>query len=181
MAPKLRHVKEELKNITTVNLIANTSCVLEKILWALIAICGTLFIYDVVVIQLDNWNENPSLVTKQLVKLSDMPVPSLTFCHKGLQKYGPVERLANMIDPEKTIPKEVFEIRNEYLKQEFQKIKDNLEKKDFCSWLLGLKKDVRKDYLILMEIPSEDLFKLKCEVSILTDIHNRIENETKYI
>ena len=172
MAPKVRHVKEELKNITTVNLISNASSVLEKILWALIAIFGTWFIYDVVVIQLNNWNENPSLVTKQLVKLSDMPVPSLTFCHKGLQKYGPLERLANMIDPEKTIPKEVFEIRNEYLKQEFQKIKYNLEKKDFCSWLLGLNEDVRKDYLILMEIPSEDLFKLKCEVSILTDIHN---------
>ena len=169
MAPSLNSdVTNELRNITTVNLIANTTSILEKILWALIAICGTLFIYDVVVIQLDNWNANPTLVTKQLVKLSDMPVPSLTFCHKGLQKYGPLERLANMIDPEKTIPKEVFEIRNEYLKQEFQKIKDNLEKKDFCSWILGLNEDVRKDKLILMEISSdeEDLFKLKCEVSM---------------
>ena len=168
MAPSIQNLKDEFRNITTLNLIASTSSVLEKIFWALIAICGTLFIYDVVVIQLDNWNENPSLVTKQLVKLSDMPVPSLTFCHKGLQKYGPLERLANMIDPEKTIPKEVFEIRNEYLKQEFQKIKHNLEKKDFCSWLLGLNEDVRKDKLNLMEVSSdgEDMFKLKCEVSI---------------
>ena len=170
MAPNLGDAKDELKNITTVNLIANASSILEKILWAMIAIFGTLFIYDVVVIQLDYWNENPTLVTKQLVKLSNMPVPSVTFCHKGLQKYGPVERLVNMIDPEKTIPKEVFEIRNEFLKQQFKMINDNLEKEDYCSWLFGLTIDQKIDNPILREIPSDkqDLIKSECQVCIIS-------------
>ena len=44
MSPKFQKIKEELRNITTVNLISNTSSILEKIFWALIAILGTLFI-----------------------------------------------------------------------------------------------------------------------------------------
>ena len=166
MAPTFGDVKDELKNITTVNLIANASSILEKILWSLIAICGTLFIYDVVVIQLDYWNENPILVTKQIVKLSDMSVPSMTFCHKGLQKYGPVERLVNMIDPEKLIPQEVIEVRNEFLKLQFQGINKNLEKADFCLWLFSLVNDIKRDNPILRDMPldEEHLFKSECEV-----------------
>ena len=56
--------REELTNITTWNFISSSSNVLEKILWALIAIGGTIFIYNVVDIQLDNWKDNPVLVTK---------------------------------------------------------------------------------------------------------------------
>ena len=66
MAPNIGDVKEELRNITTLNLIASTSSILEKIFWALIAICGTLFIYDVVYIQLENWKQNPTLVTREM-------------------------------------------------------------------------------------------------------------------
>ena len=161
MTQNFKVVIDELKNITTVNLIANASSILEKILWAMIAIFGTLFIYQNIDAQLRYWNENPALVTKQTVKLSDMPVPSVTFCHKGLQKYGPVERLANMINPEKTIPKEVFQIRNEFLKMQFLKIKDYLEREDFCSWLFG---DKRNYDGILREISFDKQDLLKSQV-----------------
>ena len=40
--------REELANITTLNLITSSGSILEKILWALIAIGGTIFIYNVV-------------------------------------------------------------------------------------------------------------------------------------
>ena len=139
MAANLGHLKEELRNITTLNLIANTSSILEKIFWALIAIFGTLFIYDVVYIQLDYWQENPSLVTKEILPLSHLPLPSITFCHKGFQKYGPVETLANFIDPDKKVPKEVLSIRNEFLKVQFLEIKQRLNGTNYCEWLFNLK------------------------------------------
>ena len=160
-------LKEELRNITTLNLIANTSCVLEKILWALIAICGTLFIYDVVYVQLENWRDNPTLITKEMKDLSDMPLPSMTFCHKGLQKYGLVERLGNVNDSNKEIPKEVLAIRNEFLKVQLQKMGDVLDGSDYCEWLFNLKKDQKEDHPIHSEIAVDQIDSLKsaCDVS----------------
>ena len=48
-------VKEELTNIRTFDLITRTKSILEKIFWAIVAISGTIFIYHVVVLQLENW------------------------------------------------------------------------------------------------------------------------------
>ena len=167
MAPKFQRIKEELRNFTTVNLMADASSILEKVFWALIAILGTLFIIDVVVIQLDYWRENPILVTKQSLKLSDMPLPSMTICHKGLQKYGIVERLANYIDPEKEIPKEIIAIRNEFIKAQYEKIKAELEGTNFCDWLFELKLDRKEDNSILSGKTADqiEILKSDCLVS----------------
>ena len=167
MPPNKEAVKEELRNITTVNLIASTSNILEKLLWALIAIFGTLFIYDVVTTQLNFWSENPILITRQMVKLSDMPLPSMTFCHKGLHKYGPVEQLGNYIDPEKEIPKEVIAIRNEFIKAQYEKIKAELEGTNFCDWLFELKLDRKEDNSILSGKTADqiEILKSDCLVS----------------
>ena len=164
MAPNIGDVKEELRNITTLNFIASTSSILEKIFWALIAILGTLFIYDVVYIQLENWKDNPTLVTREMKKLSDMPLPSMTFCHKGLQKYGPVEHFGNFIDPEKEIPEEVFAIRNEFLKVQFEKIKVDLSNTKFCEWLFeGDDEDLMP---MIAAIPNDQIELLKSDCKV---------------
>ena len=117
--------------------------------------------------QLDNWRDNPTLVTKVTKKLADMPLPAVTFCHKGLHKYGLVEHLGNYIDPEKKVPKEVVAIRNEFMKVEFQKVKNHMKGKNFCEWLFGLKWNERDDNPILNQIPSNerDTMKNQCIVS----------------
>ena len=173
MAAKFQRIKEELRNFTTVNLIADASSILEKVFWALIAILGTLFIIDVVVIQLDYWRENPILVTKQTLKLSDMPLPSMTFCHKGLQKYGIVERLGNYIDPEKEIPEEVFNVRNEFIEVQFKRIvKDSGI--NFCEWLFDKNNSLSKDHPILKGKSQQQLeaMELECYVSYYLRIRN---------
>ena len=159
--------REELTNITTLNLITSSDSMLEKILWTMIAISGTVFIYQVVSLQLANWRDNPALVTKVTKKLADMPLPAVTFCHKGLHRYRLVEHLGNYIDPEKKVPKEVVAIRNEFLKVEFQKIKKRMKGKPFCEWLFGLKSHEKLDNPILNQISSEerDTMKDKCIVS----------------
>ena len=168
MTPTKENILEELKNFTTLNLIANTSSILEKIFWASIAILGTLFIYNVVFVQLQNWEDNPTLITTEMKRLSNMPLPSVTFCHKGLEKYGVVEQLANYIDPEKQVPKEVVAIRNEFLKLQIRKRSKDLDGTDFCTWLFKLKGDERDDNMILGGInPSQlDMYKSICDVSI---------------
>ena len=165
--------REELTNITTLNLITNSGSILEKILWAMIAIGGTIFIYNVADMQLDNWSNNPALVTKVTKKLADMPFPAVTFCHKGIQKYGLVEHLGNYIDPKKKVPKEVLAIRNEFLKVQFQKIKDRMNGKTFCEWLFSLEHEEREDSPILSQIPSSEksIMKAKCIVSSIIQTH----------
>ena len=170
MAPskkaKIMTFKEELRNITTVNLMSNATSILEKILWIIIAFLGSFFIYEVFKTQLKNWNENPTLQTKTIRKLSEMPLPSMTFCHKGVQKYGVAEKLANRIDPEKEIPKEVLAIRNEFLKVQFQKINAKLDGTDFCGWLFNLTGDEREDHPILKSksLDIQQMMKENCEV-----------------
>ena len=95
-----------------------------------------------------------------------MPLPSMTFCHKGMQKYGAAERLANMIDPGKEIPKEVLAIRNEFLKVQFQKINDKLDGTDFCGWLFSHNRDEREDHLILKSktLDIQQMMKDDCNV-----------------
>ena len=161
---------EELTNITTLKLITSSRSILEKILWALVAIGGTIFIYNVVGIQLDNWRDNPALITKVTKKLADMPLPAVTFCHKGLHKYGLVEHLGNYIDPEKKVPKEVVAILNEFLKVEFQKIKDQLKGKTFCDWLFSLRKAEKDDNFILSQIPSNKTHTMKAQCIVSSKI-----------
>ena len=146
--------REELTNITTLNFNSSSSNIFEKILWAFkIAIGGTIFIYNVVDIQLDNWKDNPVLVTKVTKKLADLPLPAVTFCHKGLQKYGLVEHLGNYIDPEKKVPKEVVAIRNEFLKVQFKQVKDRMKGRNFCKWLFNLQNCEKGDNPILNPNP----------------------------
>ena len=157
-------LREELTNIRTLDLISRTSNILEKIFWAIIAICGTIFIYDVVVIQLQNWKDNPTLATTVSKRLQDLPLPAITFCHKGLQKYGLVEHLGNHIDPEKEVPKEVLGVRNEFLKVQYQRIDEFLNGKTICEWLFQLKIDELKDNIILNKVDDKK-WKSKCNVS----------------
>ena len=88
MAPsknaKIMSFKGELRKITTVNLLLNSTNILEKIMWIMIAFFGSFFFYEVFKTQLKNWSENPTLQTKTIMKLSDMPLPSITLCHKGM-------------------------------------------------------------------------------------------------
>ena len=171
MAPsnnaKIMTFKEELRKITTVNLLSNSPSILEKLFWIMIAFFGSFFIYQVFKTQLKNWSENPTLQTKTIIKLSEMPLPSMTFCHKGMQKYGVVEKLANLIDPEKEVPKEVLAIRNEFLKVQFQKINNKLDGTDYCGWLFSLIGDKQEDHPILRNrsLDIQNMMKDNCQVS----------------
>ena len=162
-------IREELTTIRTLDLISKARSILEKIFWAVIAISGTIFIYDVVFLQLENWRDNPTLMTTVTKRLADLPLPAATFCHKGFQKYGVVEHLGNYIHPEKKLPREVLAIRNEFLKVQYQKINKFQSGKDFCEWLFTLRGAEKLHNPILSQIPVDerDAWKTKCIVSLI--------------
>ena len=112
-------LEEELNNITTVNLFLSTSNVLEKLLWVAIAVCGSLFIYNIVFAQVVYWQAHPESISISQRKLSELEPPAITLCHHGLQKFGFLERMLNHIDPEKYVPPGILKIRNLVLTLDF--------------------------------------------------------------
>ena len=100
----------------------------------MISLGGTFYITFIVITQMKYWRDNPTIVVKGSVPLSQLSRPAMTFCHSGGEKYNFMARLVDYIDPNKTIPKEIFEIRNEAIKVQAYKLKQQLgDDVDICS------------------------------------------------
>ena len=157
---KKKELKTELFNIRTIDLSFSANNLAEKILWASIAILGTMWIGSIGMSQLNFWNDNPVLVTKGARSLADLNKPTITLCHKGMQKFGFVERMANYIDTTKEIPKEVFEIRNLAIKAQYLRFRQNKDidlQGNFC-------RIVKYSKVYQYQFPKYDM----CEVRVMT-------------
>ena len=97
----MEKVWKELRNITTIDLAFQAKNILEKILWAIIGIIGTVWVFYFVGIQFSLWEQHPSIVTKIDYELADVSYPAITVCSKGSTKYAIAERLGNYIDSSK--------------------------------------------------------------------------------
>ena len=88
-----------------------------------------------------------------------------------LTDYGPIEKLGNYINPNKSIPKEVVAIRNEFLKVQFQKLNGRIDhSENFCEWLDSISwTDEGKENVIFSHIQTEQRQQLidDCLVSSL--------------
>ena len=100
---RLQIIFDELRNITTVDLVYNARCFFEKLLWATIGIIGTIWAFVFFESQFKLWNESPWLTTRAHVHLSEVKYPAITFCSDGATKYAIAETLGNYIDPLKTM------------------------------------------------------------------------------
>ena len=100
---RLQIIFDELRNITTVDLVYNAKCFFEKLLWATIGIIGTIWAFVFFESQFKLWNESPWLTTRAHVHLSEVKYPAITFCSDGATKYAIAETLGNYIDPLKTM------------------------------------------------------------------------------
>ena len=106
MAIFLNQIKEEISNIRTIELAKNTRYLVEKILWTLILIAGTLWFFYFMSFQFKIWSDSSTIKTKIKASLSDLDYPSITFCSKYANKYGVAERFGNYLDPKETINQE---------------------------------------------------------------------------
>ena len=97
----MEKVQKELRNITTIDLAFQAKNILEKTLWAIIGIIGTVWVFYFVGIQFSLWEQHPSIVTKIDYELADVSYPAITVCSKGSTKYAIAERLGNYIDSSK--------------------------------------------------------------------------------
>ena len=109
---------DQFKSFTTFDFICNASSLLEKIFWAVIAVGGTWWIGNIVILTLNHWNEQIFLTSKSNKELSGLTAPAVSFCSKEMSEYTLLERLGNYLDPNSlNLPEAAFVIRSEALKK----------------------------------------------------------------
>ena len=104
---------EELRNIATVDLTIKATNYFEKLVWICMVLFGLIWVTYVMREQFLDWSENPTILTKSKMKLSDMEFPALTICSEGSTKFAIAEELGNSFAPNEmnTIPDEIIFFR----------------------------------------------------------------------
>ena len=105
----------ELKNITTIGWACKAASVLEKILWSLIGIIGTIWAIYFISLQFISFEENASVLIQGNSDEIVLKYPAITICPKISTKYGIAERLANYIDPDQ-LPEKLLQLKKDFLK-----------------------------------------------------------------
>lgn len=93
-------IKDIFKETTvgSLKLCFNATNIIEKICWLLMGILGTIFMSVVIVRQIESWSLNPIISSRNLVDLSKVNFPAITFCHQGNTRMEVVERLIQAAD-----------------------------------------------------------------------------------
>ena len=101
----------ELRNITTIDLACKAASVLEKILWMIIFISGTVWAVYFISVQFISFDENASVLIQGNSEEIELKSPAITICPTVSTKYGIAERLANYIDPYQ-LPEKFLQLKN---------------------------------------------------------------------
>ena len=110
MGRRYEQIKDELKNVRTVELACQHNFFLERFFWALFGILGVAWAFYFIPSNIEVWRSNPSIVSKGNIDLSEIDYPAITIEPSGFTKFAIAERLANYLKPEK-IPNELKQIR----------------------------------------------------------------------
>ena len=107
-------LRNELKNVRSIDLACKSEKLTEKCVWTLLGIIGIVWACYFIPGQIELWKESPSIVTKGQAELSDIKYPGISIRMPGSTHYGIAERMGNLLksyDP----PEEFLQIRNIYL------------------------------------------------------------------
>ena len=127
MTTSCQEVLAELRNVTTIDLTYKAVSTLEKIIWGLIGVTGTVWAVYFISLQFLSWEENPSILLQGNINEAKIKYPAITICPKVAPIYAIAERLGNFIDPS-NVPQELMSLRHDYFLSTIGKgILDNLE------------------------------------------------------
>ena len=95
----MEYLVTKLRAITTIDFACNAKNLLEKLFWATIGLLGIIYAIYYVVLQLQLWDQTPSIVSNRYVELSELNFPAMTICPQGTTKNAIAERLGNYLKP----------------------------------------------------------------------------------
>ena len=87
---------DELRGITTIDLVFKATNLLEKICWLIILLIGTIWACYFITLQFKLFQESPYIVSKADTN-ADLYYPAMTVCSGGSTKYAIAERMGNYI------------------------------------------------------------------------------------
>ena len=111
----------QLYHFTCLDFVSKASNIIEKLIWIIISVCGTVWIGSVLFIQVTQWIENPVLLRHENLDLSDMTYPAVTFCPKTISEFSIAEGFGNFLDLNKPLPSQAVSIQNEAVKMYWRK------------------------------------------------------------
>ena len=106
---KGKKISDGLRTIATIDLTCKSASILERIFWVSLGICGT--VWAIYFIMLLFYDENPIIMRKGNIPLTQLTYPAVTICPKSSTKYAVAERLGNYINPEFNLPEELKSLR----------------------------------------------------------------------
>ena len=106
----------QVYNFTSLEFVFKATNLIEKLIWIIISVCGTIWIGNIVFIQVTQWIENPVLLRQENLDLSDMTYPAVTFCPKTISEFSIAEGFGNFLDLNTSLPPQAISIRNEAVK-----------------------------------------------------------------
>lgn len=101
MSPFVNTVHEKLckTSVASIKYCFDAALWIEKIIWFLIYILGTLLMMFILIQQIGSWHENPKLTSQTTIPLSKIDFPAVTFCHRGNTRMTVMDRLFSALAP----------------------------------------------------------------------------------
>ena len=115
--PSATILKNELRGIKSVDLLLKAANIIEKLFWGVVFIIGMVWATYFLNTELESWQETPSIMRYQQLKLSEIQSPAITFCSPSWTKFAVAERLGNYLNADHKLPDQFLEIRKLLLKQ----------------------------------------------------------------
>ena len=158
---EFQDLKEESRNLATLDLILKSGTSFEKLIWVAVTIFGTFWGFYFMFVQLQVWQENLIVITKADVDLSTLDYPAITICSETMNKFAIGERLGNYLSTEVKPEDELFEM----IKAIFERLGENaLERRNYHIRINYQPGDVFRNYCYNFSTNSSKNQKSGCKV-----------------
>ena len=90
---------------------------IERLIWIFLGVVGSAYFAYLLVSQVNSWDENFVLVSKQQRSINEIDFPAVTFCAQGSTKYAIAERIGNALHKESDfVKKNLLPMKNDLMK-----------------------------------------------------------------
>ena len=117
---EMRFLKDSI--IVSLKQAVEASRWIEKLIWIFLGVVGSAYFAYLLVAQVNSWDENSILVSKQQRSINEVDFPAITFCTHGSTRYAIAERIGNALNLESKFVREKLQLmKNILIKMKIEK------------------------------------------------------------
>ena len=96
-----KYLKRERQKIISLKQAVEASLWIEKLIWIFLGVVGSAYFAYLLVAQVNSWDKNSILVSKEQRSIDEIDFTAITFCAQGSTKYAIAERIGNSLHSRK--------------------------------------------------------------------------------